>query len=60
MARRMPRAFEFREKGRMIRGWQATVEEMERLYLDELMALKDTREGLNAFMEKREPIWQNK
>ena len=43
-----------------MRGWQAALEEMEKLYLEELMPLKDTQEGLNAFMEKREPVWQNK
>ncbi len=44
----------------MIRGWQAAVAETERLYPEELMALEDPQEGLNAFMEKREPVWQNK
>ena len=29
----------------------------ERLYLDELMALADAREGLAAFLEKRPPVW---
>jgi cyclohexa-1,5-dienecarbonyl-CoA hydratase len=50
------------KKGYLIgmRGWQASVEEIEKLYLEELMALKDTQEGLNAFMKKREPAWQNK
>ena len=43
-----------------MRGWQTGLEEMEELYLKELMALEDTQEGLNAFMEKREPVWQNK
>ncbi len=43
-----------------VRDCQAAVEEMERLYLEELMALEDTQEGLNAFIEKREPVWQNK
>jgi len=43
-----------------MRGWQAAVEEMEKLYMEELMTLEDTQEGLNAFMEKREPVWQNK
>ena len=43
-----------------IRGWQAAVDEMEHLYLEELMVLEDTQEGLKAFMEKREPVWQNK
>jgi len=33
---------------------------MERLYLEELMALEDTQQGLDAFIEKREPVWQNK
>jgi cyclohexa-1,5-dienecarbonyl-CoA hydratase len=41
-------------------GWQAAVEDMEKLYMEELMALEDTEEGLNAFMEKREPVWQDK
>ncbi len=50
------------KKGYLIgmRDWQAAVGEMERLYLEELMALQDAQEGLNAFMEKREPVWQNK
>ncbi|MFQ5944281.1 MAG: enoyl-CoA hydratase/isomerase family protein [Anaerolineales bacterium] len=43
-----------------MRGWQSAVEEMEMLYLDELMELDDTQEGLNAFIEKREPVWKNK
>ncbi len=44
----------------MIRGRQAAVQEMERLYLEELMALEDTQEGLNAFIDKREPAWHDK
>ncbi len=50
------------KKGYLIgmRDWQAGIEEMEKLYLEKLMALEDTQEGLNAFMEKREPVWQNK
>jgi len=30
---------------------------LERLYLDELMALPDAREGIAAFLEKRKPAW---
>jgi cyclohexa-1,5-dienecarbonyl-CoA hydratase len=33
---------------------------VERLYLGELMQTEDAREGLNAFLEKRKPIWKNK
>jgi len=31
---------------------------VERLYLEELMQTKDANEGLNAFIEKRKPVWQ--
>lgn len=31
----------------------------DRLYLEELMALRDAHEGLAAFMEKREPVWSD-
>jgi cyclohexa-1,5-dienecarbonyl-CoA hydratase len=32
----------------------------EKLYLGELMQTEDAREGLNAYMEKRKPIWKNR
>jgi len=31
---------------------------VERLYLEELMRTKDANEGLNAFIEKRKPVWE--
>lgn len=31
---------------------------VERLYLEDLMALEDAREGLAAFVEKRAPVWE--
>ncbi|HEY0143524.1 MAG TPA: enoyl-CoA hydratase/isomerase family protein [Thermoanaerobaculia bacterium] len=31
---------------------------VERLYLDELMQTSDANEGLNAFVEKRKPVWR--
>lgn len=30
---------------------------LERLYLDEVMATRDAREGIRAFLEKRKPSW---
>ena len=32
----------------------------EKIYLDELMTTEDAREGINAFLEKREPQWKCK
>ncbi len=43
-----------------LRDWQATRRETEEIYLKELMALEDAQEGLDAFMEKREPVWRNR
>jgi cyclohexa-1,5-dienecarbonyl-CoA hydratase len=32
---------------------------VEKMYVDELMKNKDPIEGLNAFLEKRKPVWEN-
>jgi hypothetical protein len=29
------------------------------MYLDKLMKTKDPVEGLKAFLEKRDPVWEN-
>jgi cyclohexa-1,5-dienecarbonyl-CoA hydratase len=35
------------------------LDQVERLYLDELMKLSDAHEGIAAFMEKRKPEWKH-
>lgn len=39
---------------------KSKLKEQEKLYLDELMASHDANEGIQSFMEKRKPDWQNK
>lgn len=38
---------------------QEDLPQLERLYLDELMATRDAAEGLTAFMERRRPVWED-
>ena len=38
----------------------AGLKEIDRIYLQELMRTKDAVEGLQAFLEKRKPVWQGK
>ncbi len=33
--------------------------ELESTYVDQLMETKDANEGIQSFLEKREPVWQN-
>jgi cyclohexa-1,5-dienecarbonyl-CoA hydratase len=39
--------------------YQGNIEDVEKLYLDELMSTKDANEGITAFMEKRAAAWQD-
>lgn len=39
---------------------RADVDALERMYLDELMATADAREGLDAFLGKRPPVWRGR
>lgn len=36
------------------------MEHIERLYLERLMSTEDAKEGLQAFLEKRKPVWRNR
>ena len=38
---------------------EATLPELEQLYLDTLMGTRDANEGIEAFLEKREPQWSH-
>jgi len=49
-AARAPRVRELRER----------LAEVERLYLDRLMATRDANEGLAAFLAKRAPLWEHR
>jgi len=40
-------------------GFRQLIPELERLYLGELMATADAKEGISAFLDKRQPQWQN-
>ena len=39
---------------------RARLEDVEALYLEKLMATRDANEGLNAFIEKRQPRWEHR
>lgn len=40
-------------------GFTARLKELERSYLEELMSTHDAREGIEAFLERRQPAWTN-
>jgi cyclohexa-1,5-dienecarbonyl-CoA hydratase len=42
------------------RSLDAALKQVESLYLDELMKTHDATEGINAFIEKRKPEWNNR
>ena len=42
------------------RQYKKFIGDMEKLYLEELMATEDAVEGITSFLEKRKPVWKNK
>ena len=36
------------------------IDVVEKMYVQELMETQDANEGIQAFMEKRKPVWKNK
>ncbi len=47
-------------RGPMIRDVRQRLAEVERLYLERLMATRDANEGLTAFLAKRRPNWEHR
>jgi cyclohexa-1,5-dienecarbonyl-CoA hydratase len=43
-----------------VRRMTKKLRKVEKLYLNELMSTRDAVEGLNAFIEKRQPEWENR
>lgn len=41
-------------------NFEETLNRLETLYHDELMKTEDANEGLRAFVEKRQPVWNNR
>lgn len=47
-------------RNRWTKRLERELPELERLYLDELMATADAKEGIRAFVEKRTPEWSHR
>lgn len=47
-------------RGEMVERVRAKLTRVEAMYLDELMNTHDAVEGLNAFLEKRAPVWEDR
>ncbi len=43
----------------VVNHYKSTIEILEKLYLEQLMSTNDANEGINSFIEKRQPQWNN-
>ena len=58
---RIPRRFAVRAiRASLANRIRAELPEVEKLYVEELMATADANEGVRAFLGKRRPIWKNR
>ena len=46
-------------RGAMASTFAQTIGEIEQIYLNDLMKTEDAKEGLDSFLDKREPIWKH-
>ncbi|MFQ5824148.1 MAG: enoyl-CoA hydratase-related protein [bacterium] len=44
----------------MHQAFLRSIEAVEKMYVQDLMATEDANEGIQAFMEKRRPVWKNR
>ena len=47
-------------RARLDADFEARLQEVEKVYLDELMKSDDANEGIRAFLEKRAPVWKGR
>ena len=44
----------------MHRAFLQDIQALQEMYLQDLMNTEDAHEGIEAFMEKRRPVWSNR